>query len=983
VTALRFVLGVGVVVSASACGARPAEPNAPSSAPKVEVRATARTGERTTVLGPARLFPPAGRSDVAGEEIDPDGSRRYVAQGLRVTERPDGSLEAAETWLPIARNLRAVPLPPRLGAGFLFVVATGGSTLVFSAPSWTGPLKPVVRLEGEVEQVLAGFDRIYMMLGRGSQWIAIDAATGQGLDLGSLPRSAGYGAMAFADEWFGVVMTPYRGALATFDAGATWHPLGADVASATAFDGNVILTTSGGGTPASGSTTHHFVLDSAGVVLPFETEDARPPSAKQAELSGAAGPVSAVSQRPLGPRPLETAVLHGFPVGDGSALVAAAGMLARVRLADGAVTARSLDAYPGVSVCEAVPLADGAGFVCGEQGAGAAIYAFEPPLSLRLVAEFAEPRRVASSGNGALVVSDGCGRERDPSVSCVFPRNGRAYEIPVVEPGVERVVALGGGGFARISPPRLGQTGTLVVSGAADTERRVTLDLPKTGEKLALAIVRDGLWLDSFEEGPKGELRGWAVGGGGFCGVRIKRDGTVSVGQPQQYLDRALLSGAFGLVVTRAGAALETTDGGFEWSDAEFPTEPEWKAQRTLGAAHGCTRLGCAFSGWLRVGWGMGPSGRLSIAQAPETTRFRQPTGNRWSLDCDATGETSRVALTLPEEAGENEPPRPSPLAEIPAPLRPASERMFDAGSEPELRAFRAYAWGPPLEAWPKNARFMLRAVDPHAVDKGVWSTAPTPAPWTSPESTADAFGQSPNGPPASLRMVFDPVAHAGIFVVNVRGASELYLVEEGKDIVRLKTSGATGVVSSFARAGRNAYVSALGENQTLRIYRVEASSLASLGDYVDVVPRAELPRLAPSTRGDGLGLWVRAGNYYLYPLDPRSGALDAPIEIPADKLGVMPRACSADEDGYVVGDALSLAPRIDLHGAPFSVGNGIEVRLIVSASDICTHSVSAPAGGTAARSQPSPERKTTLGVPLVVSDPRPGGARRGFRCWD
>jgi hypothetical protein len=901
---------------------------------------------------------------------------------LRVIERPDGSLEAAETWLPIARNLRAVPLPPRLGGGFLFVAATGGSTLVFSASSWTGALKPVVRLEGEVEQVLAGFDRVYMMLGRGSQWIAIDAATGQGLDLGSLPRSAGYGAMAFADEWFGVVVTPFRGALATFDAGATWHPLGADVASAIAFDGSVLLATAGGRAPSSNST-RHFVLDSGGVVLPFELDDVRPPAAKRIQVPVSTGPVAAVSQRPLGARPLETAVLHGFPTGDGGALVAAAGMLARVRLTDGAVTARSLDAYAGVSVCEAVPLADGAGFVCGEQGAGTLIYAFVPPLSLRLVAEFAEPRRVASSGNGALVVSDGCSKEREPSVSCIIPRVGAPYEIPVLEPGVERIIALAAGGVVRISPPRLGQPGTLAVSGPSDGERRITLELPKIGEKLALAIVRDGLWLDSFEEGKQGELYGWAVGGGGFCGVRIKRDGKVSVGQPQQYLDRALLSGAFGLLVTRAGAALETTDGGFEWSDAEFPTEPEWKTQRTMGAAHGCTRLGCAFSGWLRVGWGMGARGRLSVAATPETTRIRQPVGNRWSLECDATGEASRAALPLPEEARDNEPPRPSPLAEIAAPLRPPSERAFDGGSEPELRAFRAYAWGPPLEAWPKNSRFMLRAVDPHTIDKGVWSTAMTPAPWPSPESTGDAFGQSPNGPPASLRMVFDPLAHAGIFVVNVRGTSELFLVEEGKDIVKLKTSGATGVISSFARAGRNSYVSALGENQTLRIFRVEASSLVSLGDYVDVVPRAELPRLAPSTRGDGLGLWVRAGNYFLYPLDPRTGALDAPLEIPADKLGAMPRPCNADEDGYVVGDALSLAPRIDLHGVPFSVGNGIEVRLIVSATDICTDSVSAPAGGTAARSQPSPERRTSPGVPLVVSDPRPGGARRGFRCWD
>jgi hypothetical protein len=659
-------------------------------------------------------------------------------------------------------------------------------------------------------------------------------------------------------------------------------------------------------------------------------------------------------------------------------------MLARVRLADGTVLARTADAYSGASPCEAVPLGGGAGFVCGEQGGGTSIYAVEPPLSLRLVAEFSEPRRVASSGNGALVISDGCSRESEHrAVLCIIPRAGVPYELPVVEPGVERVVALAAGGAARLSPPRLGQPGTLAIAGPSGPERRVILDVPKLGDKIALAIVRDGLWLDSFEEGPAGELRGWAVGGGAFAGLRVKRDGKVSIGAPQQYLDRALFGGAYALVVTRAGGALESVDGGFEWSDAEFPSEPEWKPQRTMGLAHGCTRLGCAFSGWLRVGWGMGPRGRLAIAPPPDTTRIRQPSGNRWSLDCIPTGDASRPALALPEEPGEREQARPSPLAELAAPTRPASERVFDAGSEPEPRAFRAYAWGPPLEAWPKSARWLVRAVDPHAVANGVWSTATTPVPWPSPESTADAFGQSANGPPASLRMVFDPLAHAGLFVANVRGSSDLFLLEEGKGVVKLKTSGATGVVSSFARAGRSSYVGALGENQTLHVYRVEVSTLSLLDDYVDVVPRADLPRLAPSTRGEGLGLWVRAGNYYLYPLDPRTGALDAPIEIPADALGTMPRPCNDDEDGYVIGDALSLAPRIDLSGAPFQVGNGIEVRLVVSATDVCVDGIAAPAGGPATRSRPPPERKTSPGVPLVVSDPRPGGARRAFRCWD
>jgi hypothetical protein len=969
VNGARLSIVAGLFVAASACGAQPVAP-ARSHAARSKASGDSAS-ERGSVLGPARLFPPAGRADVTGEEIDADGSRRYVAQGLRVIERPDGALEAADTWLPVSRNLRTVALPERLGGGFLFVAATSGSTLVYTAASWTGALKPLVRLDGEVEQVLPGFDRIYVMLGRGSQWIALDPASGQGVDLGSLPRSAGYGSMAFADPWFGVVVTPFRGALATFDAGATWHPLGAQVGSVAPLDGKVVLAV--GGRP--------FALDSAGVLLPLENEGS---SSSLAPLGLDKASPATAKPRPLGARPLETAVLHGYASGDGTALVAASGLLARVRLADGAVLEKTSDAYPGMSACAPVPFGAGAGFVCGEQGGRTTLYAAVPPLALRAVAEFAPSRRVASSGNGALVVSDGCARDaRNPGAYCIFPRSGAPFELRVLEPGVERVVALRSGGTARLSPPRLGRPGRLGLAAPGADERFVALELPKAADKVALGIARDGLWLDSFEEGPEGELRGWAVGGGTFAGVRVKPNGAVSVGPPQQYLDRALFSSAYAFVATRAGAAIESVDGGFEWNDAELPSEPDFRPQRTSGATQGCTALGCVFSGWLRVGWGMGPRGRLGVAGVPESTRIRQPAGNRWSLDCVPTGEASRPALALPEPGDEREQSRPSPLAEVAAPVRPASERSFDAGSEPELRAFRAYAWGPPLEAWPRQARWIVRAVDPYAVDRAVWSTAPTPVPWPSPESASDAFGQSANGPPASLRTVFDPHTRAGLFIANARGTSDLFLIEEGKDIVRLKTSGATGVVSTFARAGRNSYVGALGEGQTLRVYRAEAGTLALVGEYPDVVPRADLPRLVPSTRGDGLGLWVRAGNYYLYPLDPRTGELDAPIEIPADALGAMPRACNADEDGYWVGDALSLAPRIDLYGTKFQVGNGIEVRLVVSASDVCVDGVVAPIGAAVAGTRPSPERKASPGAPLVVADPRPGGARRAFRCWD
>ncbi|HVR19033.1 MAG TPA: hypothetical protein VMS65_05040, partial [Polyangiaceae bacterium] len=510
----RVAGALGLVVVASSCGARTSSPPRASTDGSKASHAAPSATVRGAAVGPARLFPPATRADVTGEEIDPDGSRRYVAQGLRVIERPDGSLEAADVWLPVARNLRTLALPSRLGGGFLFVTATGGSTLLYTAPSWTGALRPLVRLDGDVEQVIAGFDRIYAMLGRGSQWIALDPTSGQGLDLGSLPPSAGYGAMAFADEWFGVVVTPFRGALATFDAGATWHPLGASVTSAAPLDGNVLVSAAG----------KRLVLDSTGVLLPLENEDVSPALASRTPGSvplTRAQP-SGSKLRPLGPRPLETAVLHGFADTDGTALVAAGGLLARVRLADGAIVGKTPDAYPGASPCQAVPLGTGAGFVCGEQGGGTSIHAFEPPLSLRLVADFSQPRRVASSGNGALVVSDGCAADlRNPAAYCIFPRSGAPFEIPVLEPDLERIVALANGGAARISPPRLGQPGALAVMERRADERRVPLELPKMADKMALGIARDGLWLDSFEEGPGGELRGWAVGGGAFCGVRV------------------------------------------------------------------------------------------------------------------------------------------------------------------------------------------------------------------------------------------------------------------------------------------------------------------------------------------------------------------------------------------------------------------------------------------------------------------------------
>jgi hypothetical protein len=173
---------------------------------------------------------------------------------------------------------------------------------------------------------------------------------------------------------------------------------------------------------------------------------------------------------------------------------------------------------------------------------------------------------------------------------------------------------------------------------------------------------------------------------------------------------------------------------------------------------------------------------------------------------------------------------------------------------------------------------------------------------------------------------------------------------------------------------------------------------------------------LAPATRGDGLGFWVRGPDFYLFPIDPVSGRIDAPFATRARDLAAMPVPCAPNEDGYVVADALALEPGIRLeNGAGVEsagVGNGIEARLVVSPSRVCVDGLTAPlgsavaalsplrsgrAGGDAARrippqrvkgaagaqiSDPSaPSAPESPGARLVVNAPT--GARTGYRCRD
>ncbi|HEV8246330.1 MAG TPA: hypothetical protein VGP93_11205, partial [Polyangiaceae bacterium] len=436
-------------------------------------------------VGPPRLVPPDAGPAVLTFDTASDGSRYLISAGLRMLAHPDGSLELAPDFFPGEfRSVNALALPERLGSGFLYHSHASGRTSLWKAPSWTARLVPLAELDGEVTRVVAGLDRLYVQRDRRTPWIGIDAGNGSVLDLGGLPPAPNYGAMAFADEWFGVVEVPYRGLLATFDAGTSYRPVGVSATKLLVREGEISVEGPNGA----------FALGTDGVLRPLA-------AARPAAPGGRAGKETQNQKLPLGPlgaRPLELAVLHGYPVSADEAWVAAGGALGRVRLSDGAVRGLRERAYAGSATCHGLSVGAGAGFLCGEPRGKTVIYAVTPTFGLAPLLSFDEPRFVASNGSGALSIRGACGRQQGAAGTyCIVPPRAPPYELVVEgDLGVERVVALDDGRAALLIPPRLGAAGSLALIEPAGHEHRVALKFPKTSDPVQSALLKRGLWLD-------------------------------------------------------------------------------------------------------------------------------------------------------------------------------------------------------------------------------------------------------------------------------------------------------------------------------------------------------------------------------------------------------------------------------------------------------------------------------------------------------
>ena len=575
--------------------------------------------------------------------LEVGGGQRAIAAGVRVVTLPTGAVLASEQRLPQAPQ-QTLQVPERLGGGFLFLLGSGnlGST-VWRADRWLADARPIFQSTASVQTVVFGLDRLYLRSSNGAH-TAIDARTGERLDLGPWPGSSYVGRYAAADGWRAVAVNDMRGAVATFDAGATWRPLPLPIdVKNVVLHGDAIAV---GGLDASRDEVWFEVRPDGQVgrlgpspIASMGPGIASTASTERDERRDAQAPQL---PRPLGKRPLAAAIEDGWPLRDGTAIVARDGALARVRLTDGTIVEHVPDAFPlAPSRCRAIALpsepGSGAfGFVCGEVRGPTVLYRYDAK-SGALVEQwrFERPRAILGFANGAVAARGSCDpRAEDPGMApppgdktdksdktdktderdrarayCVLPRGGVPYLLPItgtVEG--DRLVVLADGRVVVLSVPHGDLAAARITVKTGPLLRTVALSIHARGADpaapLAPEVVRAlrlGIWQDGWEERRPGVLGGWVDAGSALLGLEIELDGKTTHGTFIVDAGAPMVAGRYGLGWSASRRGVETTDGGMTWTPVELPDVLAPTRQITSRA---CGPIGCTAAGWMRVGWG-------------------------------------------------------------------------------------------------------------------------------------------------------------------------------------------------------------------------------------------------------------------------------------------------------------------------------------------------------------------------------------------
>lgn len=938
----------------------------------------------------ARVDPTVWGARVAPESAEgwpqfgsePGGGVRAMASGQRVTLLPQGGVAAAESRLPSAMS-RIVPLPERLSGGFLFLL---GNSL-YRADAWLGPLRAIYTHHTTIANVFVGLDRVYFRTSTGAHQ-ALDPRTGSRVELGPWPSAPFVGGYGATDGWRAVALADTRGVVLTEDAGVSWRPLPLPIDPKKVVVAGAQLAVSGVDVGKK-EIWYEIRPDGQATRIPGD------PTQGATKAAALAPPPDS----PFGARPLVAAIEDGWPLTDGTAIVARDGALGRVRLADGALLDVAKDAYPlKPSRCHAFSLtrdaAKGAfAFTCGESRGATVLYAYDPMRgSMRELKRFDKPRVVVSSGNGAVIVHGSCKDEPSPAgehAYCILAHDNVWREVRLKgDIGQERVVALADGRVVILSPP-LGDLAaarlTVLDRGRATTRPVV---LPTLTQEQA-RVLKLGVWLEGFEDRRAGEaIGGWVEAGGSMLGVEIALDGRAKVGQYVRDAGAPVVSGRYGLGWTAAKRGYESTDGGMTWTTFEAP-EPI--ADKTVGRA--CGPIGCAAQGWLRVGWGEPPkadaTGGVTVHRPSPTTALRP-----MELECVAlAGPPKEPPKPAAPPAAKPAPPKPTPAPArpglisprivapappttpfpafytLPAPTLADGERGLSYEATQALDAAqrlgpyaRVYGWGPKGVDWDAaNARWAIRWLSPFAGWTEIRSSSPSAAP---PIVTDAAKAPTPGGYYPSYYSYYttytfavgDDSAHA-LVLAKRSGKQEvaLFSVEADHPPIEIKRADGEPIVEIDAavREGGKWYFTTppvfTGDLPYTVLWQVEGATARE---------KARIPRLTSETRGGGVRLARRSDGRalglvvdgqpaadrstptrWVLPIDLETARRGEPEPLGASDLsdrGGALHVCAGGEDGWLVDTTIPVTVRLRVGDASAGGLNNVLARLRLTGTSAC-----------------------------------------------
>jgi hypothetical protein len=921
-----------------------------------------RAAEDPTVRG-ARLFP-EDLDEAHGWGVEPGGGVRAIVAGVRIVSMADGAMLVANDRLA-ATPSSVVALPERLGGGFLF----GIGPYLWRSATWLGPPRAVFTSSLPVAQVLVGLDRVYLRSHQGAL-VALDPRGGGPIGLGALPASPNIGQLTALDAWRAVAVADLRGVLMTTDAGSTWRSLALPIEPSDVVALNESIAV-GGLDEARHVQWWEVRADgrSEKVSTPAQSSASSDRASESADgaLSGSFSgrPSRDAAMRAFGPRPLVSAIEDGWPLTDGTALVARDGALARVRLMDGALVESVADAFP-INPARCHPLAlsfDGASaaphtrdagalaFACGEPRGRTAVYRFDSRNS-RLIElrRFATPRQVLGFGNGALAVRGPCASEATGDAHgneqpwCVASTGASWTDMRF--PRDDRIVVLADGRIVLVRPPHtddLSSARLTVQDGSHRSE--LPIALPPMQADVAHA-VRLGVWTDGFEERRPGIIGGWIDLAGSLVGVEIAADGHARLGEYIRDAGDPVASGrwAFGWTASRLG--FETTDGGMTWAKIALP-EPIASGRAIHERA--CGPVGCIAAGWLRSGWGTTESPPPDEPASRVFTPAHPPPN--LDLECEPTGgvvrdtgrrhesaATGQVAGGGHAEWGHGVSELP-PFAGRDGPALPTEDLGLSVeasnGVERALRGAplaRIYAWGPKSGDWDQLGHWEVRWQWPWGGGQDVRSSLDATPPWASIDGAGRALGVGIGTPAVWALAASDDPDHALLVARHGAGATteEVFLLEAGRPPVEVRQAGGAALpeVEGSARTGGRWYI-ATAQNPGELAATIVWSLDGAVARELVRVPRAGFEarpalRLAQHTDGRAIGLVVDGQTDALRGTTPRwiagidleSNSVASPEPLaPVDLSDRAVSLCTGDDDGWEVD--LPYPGAVRLHVAP------------------------------------------------------------------